>query len=262
MALARSPLSEVLQQIVRESQTCYPQAASNKAAGRFNPQQRGTTMLRKPEFKLRTLLPCIVVALSGAALAADDDEDDREDYVVREYSFPLTDIEEIEIHASVGQIDIVPIEGNEIRLVLEIEPSEHGWFDRRRDVSDVELESDVRGKRLVLRQTEDDTNTEWTVQMPAVARTSIEMGVGEIDAEFGATELDIDMGVGDVDVSLPESSTGDIDLAAGVGDVTLRGAHDVDNERAFVSQDVHGRGEGDMDARIDVGVGDVRLELD
>jgi DUF4097 and DUF4098 domain-containing protein YvlB len=216
-------------------------------------------MLPKPEFNLRILVPCIALALSGVALAAGDDDD--EDYVVREYTFELTDIEEIEIHASVGQIDIVPIEGNEIHLVLEIEASEHGWFDRKRDVSDVELESDVRGKRLVLRQTEDDTNTEWTVQMHAVARTSIEMGVGEIDAEFGATELDIDMGVGDVDVSLPESSTGDIDLAAGVGDVTLRGAQDVDDERAFVSQDVHGRGEGDMDARIDVGVGDVRLEL-
>jgi hypothetical protein len=215
-------------------------------------------MLPNPAFKLRTLLPFIALAVSPVAVAADDDED----YVVREYSFSLADIEEVEIHASVGSIDIVPIDGNEIRLVLEIENSDHGWMGRNTDVSDVELESDVRGKRLVLRQTEDDTTTEWTVQMPVVARTTIEMGVGEIDAELGATELDIDMGVGDVDVTLPESSTGDIDLAAGVGDVTLRGAHDVDNERAFVSQDVHGRGEGDLDARIDVGVGDVRLVLD
>lgn len=214
-------------------------------------------MLPKPEFKRLTLLPCIALALSGGALAADG-----EDHVVREYSFPLTDIEEIEIHASVGQMRIMPSEGNEIRLVLEIESNDNGWFDRSRDVSDVELESDVRGKRLVLRQTEDETTTEWTVQMPAVARTSIEMGVGEIDAQFGPTELDIDMGVGDVEVSLPESSTGEIDLATGVGEVKLRGAHDVENDRAFVSHDVHGSGDGDMDARIDVGVGEVRLELD
>ncbi len=213
----------------------------------------------RPAFKLRTLLPCIALALSGAALAAGDDDD--EDYVVREYSFPVADIEEIEIHASVGKIDVVPSEGDEIRLVLEIESRDHGWFNRKRDVSNVELDSDVRGKRLVLSQTEDGTHTEWTIRMPAVARTTIEMGVGEIDAEFGATELDIDLGVGDVEVSLPERSTGDIDLAAGVGDVTLRGAHDVDNDRAFVSQDVSARGDGNMDAKIEVGVGSIRLEL-
>jgi hypothetical protein len=218
-------------------------------------------MQRGTPFKLRTLLPFIVVTLAGSAVAAGDDED--EDFVLREYSFELTGIEEVEFHAGVGKIDIVPSDGNEIRLMLEIESQEHdGWFGRRRDVSDVELESDVRGGRLVLRQTEEGTTTDWTVQMPDVARTSIEMGVGEIEAEFGATELDIDMGVGDVDVTLPESSTGEIDISVGVGEATLRGATDVDQERAFVSQEVQGRGEGDLDARIEVGVGDVRLELD
>jgi hypothetical protein len=209
-----------------------------------------------PGFKLRALLP--FVALAATAAYASDDED----YVVREYTFPLTDIEEVELHASVGDIDIVPIAGNEIRLVLEIENQDHGWFDRDVDVSDVELESDVRGKRLRLEQTEEGTNTIWTVQMPAVARTSIEMGVGDIDAEFGSTELDIDLGVGEVDVSLPESSTGEIDIAVGVGDASLRGADDVDYEQAFVSHDVNGHGEGDLDARIDVGVGDVTLTLE
>jgi hypothetical protein len=209
-----------------------------------------------PGFKLRALLSCIALAAT-AAYAAND-----EDFVVREYTFALTDIEEIEFHASVGEFDIVPIEGNEIRLVLEIENEDHGWLDRDVDVSEVELESDIRGKRLRLEQTEEGTSTIWTVQMPAVARTSIEMGVGDIDAEFGATELDIDLGVGEVDVSLPENTTGDIDIAVGVGDVNLRGAEDVDHEHAFVSQDVNGRGAGALDARIDVGVGDVTLTLE
>jgi hypothetical protein len=209
-------------------------------------------------FKLRTLLPFIALATTLPVLAAADDED----FVVREYTFPLTDIEEVEFHASVGTIDIMPIEGNEIRLVLEIESSDHGWFDRKRDVSDIELDSDVRGSRLVLRQTEEGTNTDWTIQMPAVARTTIEMGVGEIDAEFGATELDIDLGVGEVDVTLPEASTGEIKVAVGVGDAGLRGADDVDRENSFVSQDIEGHGAGSMEARIDVGVGDAKLTLE
>ncbi len=207
--------------------------------------------------RLRALLPCIALATAVPAFAADD-----EDFVVREYTFPLTDIEEVELHASVGSMRIVPIEGNEIRLVLEIESNDHGWFDRKRDVSDVELESDVRGSRLVLRQTEDDTNTEWTVQLPAVARTSIEMGVGDIDAELAATELDLDLGVGEVDVSLPEASTGEVDISVGVGDASLRGADDVDREESFVSQEIQGDGAGTLDARIDVGVGEVTVTLE
>jgi hypothetical protein len=196
------------------------------------------------------------------AIAASTSAVADEDFVVREYSFPLDGIEEIELHASVGSMRIVPTEGNEIRLVLEIESHDQGWFDRKRDVSDVELESDVRGGRLVLEQTEEETETEWTVEMPVVARTTIEMGVGDIDAELGATELDIDLGVGDVDISLPEASTGEVDISVGVGDASLRGAHDVDHENAFVSQDIKGHGDGVLDARIELGVGDVTVTLD
>ena len=208
-------------------------------------------------FNPRTLLPCLALS-AGAAYASND----AADFVLREYTIPLTDIDEIQIHAGAGKMEILPLDANEVRIVLEIESEKDGWFDRKRDVSDVELESDVRGRRLVLRQTEEGTNTEWTVQMPALARTSIEMGVGEIDADLGTTELDVELGVGDVDITLPEASTGDIDIAVGVGDARLRGADDVDHEHAFVSQDISGRGQGSLDARIDVGVGEVTLTLE
>lgn len=208
-------------------------------------------------FKLLATLPFAAFALSLPALVAAD-----EDSVVREYTIPLTDIDEIQIHAGAGSMNIVPIDANEIRLVLDIESSEHGWFNRGRDVSDVELDYAVRGKRLVLRQTEEGTNTEWSVQLPAVARTRIEMGVGNIQAEFGETELDLELGVGEVDLTLPESSTGDIDIEVGVGEARLRGADAVDHDRAFVSQDVRGRGKGTLDARIELGVGEVKLRLE
>lgn len=214
-------------------------------------------MPTKPACHLHALLAAIVLA-SGAAFAANDDTD----YVLREYTLPLTDIDEIEIHAGAGTLEILPLDANEVRILLEIESEEHGWMKRRRDVSDVELESDVRGRRLVLRQTEKGTNTEWTVRMPAVARTTIEMGVGEIDAQLGATELELHLGVGDVNVMLPADSTGEIDIEVGVGDARVRGAHDVDHHQAFVSQDVRARGDGELDARIELGVGDVTLELE
>lgn len=213
-------------------------------------------MPTKPVHHLHALLAAIVLA-SGTALAAGDS-----DYVLREYTFPLTDIDEIEFHAGPGALEILPLDANEVRVLLEIESEEKGWFKRRRDVSDVELESDVRGRRLVLRQTAKGTNTEWTVRMPAVARTTIDMSVGEIEADLGATELDLKLGVGSVDVTLPEDSTGTIDIEVGVGDARVRGARAVDQDRGFISQDVRGYGKGSLDARIKLGVGDVVVRLE
>ena len=37
---------------------------------------------------------------------------------------------------------------------------------------------------------------------------------------------------------------------------------DLEQEHAFVSQDLQGRGDGNLDARIELGVGDVTLELE
>lgn len=204
----------------------------------------------------------MILALGVACLAALPALAD-EDRVSREYRFDVSDIEEIEIRASVGSVDIVPTDGDEIELFLQIEGQKNGWFFKngRKDVSEVELESDVRGGRLVLEQTEDDTQTEWTIRMPQVARTRITLGVGEVKAELMATELVLEVGVGNIDVDFPEDEAGDIDADAGVGDVGIHGAHEVEESSAFVSQSVRARGNGNHDIRIEVGVGDVDLRL-
>jgi hypothetical protein len=214
-------------------------------------------MSTKPARNLHALLAAIVLA-SGAAFATDKD---NSHYVLREYTIPLDDIDEIELHASVGSVEILPHDANEVRLVLEIEGQRSGWLRRRHDVSNIELEHDVRGHRLVLRQTEEDTKTEWTVRMPAVARTTLNLGVGEIDADLGATKLLVKLGVGDADVTLPAASTGEVDIDVGVGNANLRGANSVDGKRAIVSETVRGHGNGALDARVKVGVGDASVWL-
>lgn len=184
-----------------------------------------------------------------------------DDRVIREHTFNTSDIKEIEIHASVGSIDILPTDDDEISLVLDIEGKDHGWFRQHKDVSDVELHSRVRGDRLILRQTEDDTRTEWTIRLPATARTVIHMGVGEISGEVGATNLDIDLGVGEVDIEYPLAAAGDINVNVGVGEAKLRGTSDVSIHKAFVSQQLSGSGEGSQDIDIHIGVGDASLRL-
>ena len=203
----------------------------------------------------------IALSLCAGLLLLQGVAADTGDRVIREHTFSLDEINEIDLHAGVGSLKIVPAKGKEMRLILDIEGQDHGWFHHRRDVSDVDLESHVRGSRLVLDQTDQDTKTEWTVEMPVVARTNIHMGVGQIDAEFGNTELRVEMGVGDVDVDMPAAGAGRIDMHVGVGDASVRGAHNVDHRHSFVSHSLEADGEGDNDVRIKVGVGDADLRL-
>jgi hypothetical protein len=184
-----------------------------------------------------------------------------DDKVVKEYTFDLDDINEVDFEASVGSMEFIQSNGTELKIVLVIEANDEGWFGNKRDVDDVELESRVRDGRLILEMEEEDTNTEWTVELPVVATTNIHMGVGEIDGMFGATELDVELGVGEVDIELPAASSGDIEISVGVGDASLRGATNEEHEGAFISQDISGKGDGDNEINVEVGVGDASVTL-
>lgn len=207
--------------------------------------------LLRPTFALPLL--AFAFGWTSAAHAADS--------VIKNYSFPLDDIDEISIHGSVGSMRFIETDKQEVTVVLEISPQDKDWFDDDVDLDAVELVSRVRNGRLTLEQTEEDTTTEWTIEMPALATTRVEMGVGEIEGEFGATELSIDLGVGEVDIEIPESAVGDIELSTGVGEANLAGATREHADRAFVSHDVSGEGEGSMDLEVSVGVGEIDVDL-
>ncbi len=182
--------------------------------------------------------------------------------VIREHSFNLADIEEIQIKGGVGQLRITLVEGEALYLVLDIEGQKSGLFRRARQVDDVDLKSRISGRRLVLEMDESNISTEWTVAMPAVPRTLIDFGVGEVLVTVGDTELDLNLGVGDVHVTAPLHSTGDIDLAVGVGDASVRGGQIIERRSRVVSHEIKARGEGAKPIRAHVGVGEISLRLE
>lgn len=205
--------------------------------------------------------PALTVCLLALTLGTVHSIAFADDSVIKRYNFPLSDIDEISIRGSVGSMHFIETDKQEVSVVLEIFQQDRHWFDDDMDLQSVELESRVRNGRLVLEQTEDQTSTEWTIEMPARATTRVKLGVGEITGEFGATELSIDLGVGEVDIELPETAVGDIDLSTGVGEAKLHGARRERENRAFVSHDVSGEGEGEMDLNVSVGVGEIDVRL-
>jgi hypothetical protein len=153
------------------------------------------------------------------------------DRVLRVHTFELDDFDEIEINNSVGSIDLRLVEGNEIRVEVDIEAQDR-YFGREVDVDDIEVGVRMRGDKLILTIDEDKIKAHWYIEMPAVANIEIDMGVGEIDVEIEASNLEVNLGVGEVD-----------------------------NSRTVVASASEGYGDGKFSIDVDVGVGDVTVEL-
>ena len=185
-----------------------------------------------------------------------------DEQVTRYHTFDLDQVEEVEFSNNVGRIEIIPVEGNEMRIVLDIESNRNGIFRRKVNVDNMDIEVKERGNTLFLSFDEKNTKAEWVVEMPAVAITIIEMGVGEIKLEVGATDLDIELGVGEVSVNAPETSVGRINLNVGVGEANIRGGEILDRDSVFISQSVRAQGDGDHPLEIDLGVGEINVRLE
>lgn len=183
---------------------------------------------------------------------------------IKEYKFDAGNLHEIDLRGAVGSINVIHTDTDKVSVVLEIKQHSHHWWKKDIDLDSVELHDRVRGDRLTLEQTDEDLNIDWTVEVPAMEKVSIKVGVGAIDAELGNTEVYANIGVGEVKLSMPEKYAGEIRLDTGVGDANLRGG-ERDNSRkhsSFVSQKVSGHGKGDKDVTVKVGVGDIRVRLE
>tara|TARA_R110002167_G_scaffold30424_2_gene100495 strand:- start:68119 stop:68763 length:645 start_codon:yes stop_codon:yes gene_type:complete len=208
--------------------------------------------------KAFAILALAATSLSMTALASEDE-------VIHSYSYSLTDINEIYIEGGIGTMEVLHTDGNELRVELELEGTRRYFVFNKRSVEDIEIEDRVRGDRLSLRLNEDDLDhvkAHWRVEMPSVARTHIELGVGQITAEFVDTELEVEVGVGAGDITLARSYVGRVEASAGVGSAVLQGANDTVSKRAMVSEESYGFGNGQHRVELSVGVGEMKVRLD
>lgn len=197
------------------------------------------------------------LGLAAKAIASDDE-------VTHHYSYDLNKVNEITIEGGIGTMEVIHTDGNELRIELELEGTRRYFVLNRRNVEDIEVEDKLRGDHLKLQLNEDDLDNvkvHWRVEMPSVARTHINLGVGQITAEFADTELELDVGVGAADISLARRSAGRVETSAGVGSAELIGANDVVSKRAMVSEETHGYGNGHQHMELSVGVGEMKVRL-
>ena len=203
------------------------------------------------------------LAIASATLVASAAA--SEDEAIHHYSYSLDNINEISIEGGIGTMEVVHTDGKELRVELELKGKRRYFVLNRRDVAQIEVEDRVRGDRLSLQLNENDLDhveVHWRVEMPDVARTHIELGVGQIIGEFADTELEIEVGVGQGDISLVRSFAGRVETSAGVGSAVLDGAKDTVSKRAMVSEESYGYGNGHQRMELSVGVGEIKVRLE
>lgn len=203
-----------------------------------------------------------MLLLGPAILTGTVQADDH--HAIQHYSYSLDDITEVYIDGAVGEMEIVHTDGDEIKIELELEGKRRYWIMNERSVSEIELVQSTRGDRLRISMNEDDVkhvDIHWRIELPSVARTHINLGVGKITGEFADTELELDLGVGAADIAVARSSAGRLELHSGVGSAYLHGADDIVTKRAMISEQTHGYGDGQLPMEFNVGVGELKVRL-
>lgn len=201
---------------------------------------------------LSTLLA--VALLSSKSLYADA-------YKRIERHIDASSLSSIEIEAAVAEMEIEFHDGDMIELVIELE-AERSWLSwRRGNVEDIELQEHQSDTNQYFGILDKKVQQQWRLTLPASLAVAIEVGVGDIELKGVSNNLEMDVGVGSVRVDIDDTDYGMIRASAGVGDSSIQGFgyERVDNERSFVSSDSFYNGDGELEMRIDVGVGDVEV---
>lgn len=166
----------------------------------------------------------------------------------------------IKVEVPVGSLMIETYDGEDIIVEVEVKESDNGWFNSA-DLDDAEIDIDKSGKSVHLEIDMEDVVQKWEMKIPRDAHLDIDLGVGELDIEGFERDANIDVGVGEVDIELSGDNYREIELESGVGGVDLDGFRNIKDKRKLVSESVEWQGQGEYQLNVDIGVGEVEVDV-
>lgn len=199
------------------------------------------------------LVTAISAAFSTSAMASEE--------ITLKDTFPLTATGTLHLEVPVGEINLKTHEGDDIQVKVDIKPQNDSWFGDGDDIADADFEYTTKDGHLYLEIDKDKSVQSWTISMPRNANIDLDVGVGEINLNDVNADVLIDVGVGDVEVEVNHDNYATINLEAGVGDVELDGFTNAQWEKGMVGDTVRWNGSGSYKIDIEVGVGEVEVEL-
>lgn len=181
------------------------------------------------------------------------------DEVTRSHQIDIEDQQTLTIENGVGRIEVRAHDQAQVYVEVKIEAGRQGIFRRKVDVSntDITIEHNAREVRLALK--EDNVSANWIVYVPELKGLKLDNGVGQIKVDWLNSGLDLNVGVGDVRVVVDIEQLGDFKASVGVGSIKADGRQQYNSSRRVVAESSSGRGHGNQDVTIEVGVGDIQL---
>jgi len=202
----------------------------------------------------------LLIALGAAARA---DESYRE---IRE-SFPFRTGQEIELEFPIGQLRIEPASGSAVEVEIE---GRCRWSSSC-GLDKIEVDHRSGDRVLRVRVTADGLGSKTQHELRAVVRVppraalDVEMSIGELEIRDLEGDLDAELGIGEVRVYASGPRVRAVYLDAGIGEASLRGS--TSRARSSRPMLVGGEvewtdGEGETTLDVEVGIGEVRVDLD
>lgn len=176
-------------------------------------------------------------------------------------SFTLDTQQAIDISFPVGSLEVNTHDGNEVKVSIELEEKNNGWFADSDNLDELTLDSEQTANKLTLTLDNDDVQQTWLVSVPRSLAVNLDLGVGDIEINDFANSADIEVGVGAVRIDSQSDDYKYINLDSGVGDTRISGfENDAKTSRKMVSSESEYTGSGTHTIKIEVGVGDIKVK--
>ncbi len=214
---------------------------------------------------MRTLPALAALALLAAAplAAAGEGREIRR-------SFPASPGQAVRIDFTVGALRVEAGDGSEVQAELSARCRWNTPRCRER-LEEIDLAGRARPSRLHIEVTglavwqKTDLELEARFVVPRGLPLEIDMGVGELEVSGFEADVWVDLGVGEAEISLPAAKVASVTVDVGVGEATL---HAPDSRlegrrsRLLGSEVEWDEGKGSARVRVEVGVGELTLDLE
>ena len=182
-------------------------------------------------------------------------------------TFPSAGASLLEVELPVGDVEVRAYDGAEVKVAMAV-LCDHEGADCREDAQKIVLDSATSGKALHLEvkgfpRRGGGISVDLTISVPRRLDLSVNVGVGRCDVEGLSRDVKVEVGVGKARVTGKAADVRSVELDAGVGNATLKVPGSTPKAEGFIGKSLSwpdGKGPGRIS--VDVGVGDVKVELD
>ena len=181
----------------------------------------------------------------------------------------LGSAEKVFVDFEVGELRIEVGKGQRVEVELDLRCKSRSASCERR-LEEVEIFLEQRGSKVVVsfeglsKRLSNKFETECLVRIPAAARLSVDMGIGDLEIEGVERDIFVDLGIGQASLSLPERSVRSVYLDTGIGESKVWGSEgSITTSRPFLigSEVEWESGPGKAEIVVDLGIGEIWVDL-